>query len=76
MGGKRTEACGRCSMTSVVDFTSAERDSDEGEVRNPFGTDYIEVSEATMRRAAKPQLLLGRAKARLDAVAARITYGR
>lgn len=63
-------------MTSVVDFTSAEQDSDEREAKNPFGDSYIEIPEATMRKVAKPQLLLGRVKARLDAFATRITYGR
>jgi hypothetical protein len=69
--GKIREACGRCSMTSVVDV--AETDGEGG--ANPFDGDRIEVSEAAVRKAAFPAVWLGRAKTRLDQLATRLTYG-
>ncbi|WP_436911496.1 hypothetical protein [Halosimplex marinum] len=71
MAPKDTEACGRCSMTSVVDAAT-----DEGSDRDPFGDARIEVPEDEMRRVAKPQILLGRAKRKIDELATRLTYGR
>jgi hypothetical protein len=71
MGGKKTEACGRCSMTSVVGMTD-----DEGNDRDPFGEDRIEVRESELRKASFPAVYLGRLKRRLDEVATSLTYGR
>ncbi|QLH81598.1 hypothetical protein [Halosimplex pelagicum] len=73
MAPKDTEACGRCSMTSVV---SAASEGDDGSDRDPFGDARIEVPEDRLRRAAAPQVLLGRAKRRIDQLATKITYGR
>ncbi len=70
--GKIREACGRCSMTSVVDV--AETDEEEGG-SNPFEGARIEVSESAARKAAFPAVWLGRAKTRLDEIATRLTYG-
>ncbi|WP_458186387.1 hypothetical protein [Haladaptatus sp. NG-WS-4] len=70
MTGKRTEACGRCGLSSVVDATS------DGEPRDVYGDDRIEVSESEMRAVNGHAELLGRAKRRLDAFAERITYGK
>jgi len=72
MAPKDTEACGRCSMTSVV---SAASEGDDGG-RDPFGDARIEVPEDQLRRAATPQVLLGRAKRRIDQLATKLTYGR
>lgn len=72
MGGKDTEACGRCSMTSVVEMA----DDEEGERRDPFGEDRIEVSESDLRKASFPAVYLSRLKAKLDAFATSVTYGR
>ncbi|WP_436929404.1 hypothetical protein [Halosimplex halobium] len=72
MAPKDTEACGRCSMTSVVD---AANEGDGGD-RDLFGDARIEIPEDEMRRVAKPQILLGRAKRTIDEVATRLTYGR
>ena len=72
MDDKRTEACGRCSMTSVVSMT----EDGDGGGRNPFDGPRIEVSDAEMRRVSKHQVWLGRVKRRLDEVATRLTYGR
>jgi hypothetical protein len=68
MGGKIREACGRCSMTSVVDMV-------DGEDGGPFDGDRIEVSEADLRRAMFPAVALGRVKRRLNGYATRLTYG-
>ena len=73
MDDKRTEACGRCSMTSVVSMTA---DDEDGGGRNPFDGPRIEVSDAEMRRVGRHQVWLGRVKRRLDEVATRLTYGR
>jgi len=70
MGGKIREACGRCSMTSVVDMTD---DEDGG--RDPFGGARIEVAEADLRKVMFPAVWLGRAKRRLNEFATRLTYG-
>lgn len=69
MGGKDTEACGRCSMTSVVEMT------DDGEERDLFGEDRIEVDESDLRKASFPAVYLGRLKTRLDEFATAVTYG-
>ena len=73
MDDKRTEACGRCSMTSVVSMTE---DGEDAAGRNPFDGPRIEVSDAEMRRVNRHQVWLGRVKQRLDEVATRLTYGR
>lgn len=70
MAGKIREACGRCSMSSVVDMAG------DGDASNPFEGARIEVSEADLRKAAFPAVWLGKAKHRLDEVATRLTYGR
>ncbi|NHN46347.1 hypothetical protein G9464_01865 [Halostella sp. JP-L12] len=70
MDSDKSEACGRCSMTTVVDATDGEGGSD------PFDGERIEVDPDEMRAVAKPAILLGRVKDRLDAVATRLTYGR
>lgn len=70
MGGKIREACGRCSMSSVVDLTEGGEDG-----RNPFDGERIEVAEAQLRKAAFPAVWLGRVKDRLNEVATKVTYG-
>jgi hypothetical protein len=70
MDSNRSEACGRCSMTSVVEMTE-----DEGG-RDPYGEERIEVDESEMRVAAAPAVLAGRVKRKLDEFATRVTYGR
>jgi len=72
MDSDRSEACGRCSMTSVVDMTENEGGSDH----DPFGDERIEVSESEMRKAAAPAVFAGRVKQKLDEFATRVTYGR
>ncbi|WP_248895870.1 hypothetical protein [Haloplanus halobius] len=70
MGGKGTEACGRCAMSSVVDAAT-----EDGGDRDPFAGDRIEVAERDLRTVS-PAAWLGRVKRRLDAFATRLTYGR
>jgi hypothetical protein len=77
MGGKKTEACGRCAMSSVVDVSRSgdgDRD-DESRGRDPFGEARIEVDERQLR-AVSPGAWLDGVKGRLDEFATRITYGR
>lgn len=75
MGGERSEACGRCSMTSVVDMSQSEENEDRGG-RDPFGDARIEVAEGEMRKASPHVVALGAVKRRLDEFMTRITYGR
>ncbi len=65
----RTEACGRCAMSTVVDAV----DSDED--RDPFGDARIEVDEAAIRRVS-PAGVLADVKGWLDDAVHRLTYGR
>ncbi|MFC7026958.1 hypothetical protein ACFQJ5_04170 [Halomicroarcula sp. GCM10025324] len=66
---KDTEACGRCSMTTVVDATA------DGERTDPLGGDRIEVSDSEARLVS-PAAWLSGVKRRIDDVATRLTYGR
>jgi len=76
MGGKDTESCGRCAMSSVVSVASENEDGDGDERRrDPFGNARIEVDERQLR-AVSPAAWLGRVKRRLDEFATRLTYGR
>jgi hypothetical protein len=55
---KDTEACGRCSMTVVVDAV------DEAD-RDPFGDERIEVDQASMERVS-PEAWLSRLSMRVE----------
>ncbi|MBX0321873.1 hypothetical protein EGH21_02390 [Halomicroarcula sp. F13] len=66
--GKKTETCGRCSMTTVVDVS-------DGDGSSAFGSERIEVSDDEAR-AVSPGAWLSGVKRRLDDVATRLTYGR
>ena len=70
MSDERTEACGRCSMSSVVDLT------DDSADRDPFAGERIELSEDELRQASGHVVLLGRLKRRVDEIATSLTYGR
>jgi len=71
MGGKDTEACGRCAMSSVVSVTEGAGD----EERDPYADARIEVDEKRLR-AVSPGAWFGRVKRRLNDYAARLAYGR
>jgi hypothetical protein len=75
MGGKKSEACGRCAMSSVVDVAEEGDETDGGESRDPYGEERIEVTESELRKVS-PGAWLGKVKRRLDEVATRLTYGR
>ncbi|PGF16986.1 hypothetical protein CP556_13220 [Natrinema sp. CBA1119] len=77
MGGKKTEACGRCSMSTVVDVASSGDDDDGGgeATRDPFGESAIEVDDETLRRVS-PGAWAGRVTDRLDDLGRRLIYGR
>lgn len=68
-----TEACGRCSMTTVVDAADANRDGDG--TPEPFADDRIEVEEASIRRVSPVAWMRG-LTARLNAAVRQLTYGR
>lgn len=67
-----TEACGRCSMTTVVDAVNA--NSDEP-TRDPFGEKRIEIDESAVRRVS-PVAWMGNVTSRLNAAVRKLTYGR
>jgi hypothetical protein len=69
MSGDKTEACGRCSMTTVVDAAVEEGDHD------PFGEERIEVDESEFRRVS-PAVWLSGIGRRLNDAVRRLTYGR
>ncbi|SIR55880.1 hypothetical protein SAMN05421858_2810 [Haladaptatus litoreus] len=69
MGGKRTETCGRCGLSSVVDAAS------DGNERDIYGDERIEVSESEMRAVSRHTEFLGRVKNGLNSFAERLTYG-
>jgi len=66
-----TEACGRCSMTTVVDAVDA--NSDEG-MGDPFDGERIEVEESHVRRVS-PVAWMQNATSSLNAAVRRFTYG-
>lgn len=75
MGGKSREACGRCSVTTVIDATeSAEEGGDSG-AKNPFDGERIEVEESAMRTTAPHEFAVRRVKDRLDGVVTKLTWG-
>lgn len=73
--GKKTEYCGRCAMSSVIDFTDEETDDPDRSDRDPFGGDRIELDDAELR-ILSPSAWLGGVKQKMDDVATHLTYGR
>ncbi|ACM58279.1 hypothetical protein [Halorubrum lacusprofundi] len=69
------EACGRCSMTTVVGAVSGDRSAAERTERDPFAGERIEVEESSIRRIS-PGGILSDLKERFDAIGRRLTYGR
>ncbi|POG57042.1 hypothetical protein C5B90_08025 [Haloferax sp. Atlit-12N] len=67
MADPKREACGRCSMTTVVDATAS------GD-RDPLGGDRIELDESALRLASPTAWFAG-LSSRLDAAAQRFVYG-
>jgi len=75
MEDERSEACGRCSMTSVVNITADGKTAEELAARDPLGGPRIEIPEDELRRVSRPQVALGRLKDRLNALATEFVYG-
>lgn len=73
-----SEACGRCGVSSVVEMTTEETDSDgeDGSDHDPYGDEHITVSESELRVVAAPAAVLSRVRRMLDAVAVRVIHGR
>jgi len=71
----RTEACGRCSMSTVVGAVSGEQSAEERAGRDPFGDERIEVEESAIRRVS-PAGFLSDLKDRIDDLGRRIAYGK
>jgi len=69
---KDTEACGRCSMTVVVDAV----DEESGDrVHDPFGDDRIEVDQREMERV-NPEAWVGRVSAKVNDAVSQLVWGR
>lgn len=66
----KAEACGRCAMTTVIDVSDGDGDTD------PFGSDRIEVPEEKLRAISKHVVFFGELKTRLNQWATKLTYGR
>jgi hypothetical protein len=71
---KDTEACGRCSMTVVVDAVDGE-DGEGGGRRDPFGEERIEVDRREMERVS-PEAWMGRLSTRVNDAVSRFVWGR
>jgi hypothetical protein len=72
MGGKQKEACGRCSVTTVIDATEDEETSAE----NPFEGERIEVEEEQMRSVVRHEVLASKVTDKLDSFASRFVWGK
>ena len=68
---KDTEACGRCSMTVVVDAV----DDDEDRSQDPFDGERIEVDERELERVS-PEAWMGRVSSRVNEAVGRLVWGR
>ena len=78
MGGKKTEACGRCSVTTVMDAVESVDDGREvAESRgtNPFDGDRIELDEDEVTAVVRHEVFAARVKDRLDRIATKLIYG-
>lgn len=74
MGGKKTEACGRCSVTTVIDATDDK--SGESGAENPFDGERIEIKESQIRSVVPHEVFTARIRTRLDEWATKLTFGR
>ena len=68
---KDTEACGRCSMTVVVDAV----DDEEDRSQDPFDGERIEVDERELERVS-PEAWMGRVSSRVNEAVSRLVWGR
>jgi hypothetical protein len=73
MGGKDREACGRCSISTVLEAT--EDGDGDGGAESPFEGERIELAADEVRSVVRHEVLARRVKARLDALASRLIFG-
>jgi len=73
MGGKESEACGRCSVSTAVDVAHTD---EKEQPEQPFEGDRIEIEESTMRSVVRHEVFVGRVKDRLNQFAERVVFGR
>jgi hypothetical protein len=69
------EACGRCSMSTVVGAVNGDKDPEERARHDPFAGGRIEVDESSFRRIS-PGGFLSDLKDRVDALGRRLSYGK
>ena len=69
---KDTEACGRCSMTVVVDAVD---DDEENRPQDPFDGERIEVDERELE-CIPPEAWMGRVSSRVNEAVSRLVWGR
>lgn len=74
MSETQTEACGRCSMSTVVDAVDDDEQAESAE-RDPFGEKRIEIDDDQLRRVS-PAAWMARLTTRLNELAQKLTYGR
>lgn len=67
------EACGRCTMTTVVDMADGDGD---GGGSDPYGDERIEVDEDDLRLVSAHHVAVSRAKTWFDGLGQRLVYGR
>lgn len=71
----QTEACGRCSMSTVVGAVSEDVPPEEAAERDPFDGERIEIDESSIRRVS-PAGYLSDLKTRINEIGQRLTYGK
>ncbi|OYR41167.1 hypothetical protein DJ82_01130 [Halorubrum sp. Ib24] len=69
------EACGRCSMSTVVGAVNGDKDPEDRVEHDPFAGERIEVDESSIRRVS-PAGVLSDLKDRVDALGRRFSYGK
>ena len=74
-GAVEAEACGRCSMSTVVGAVAKDQSPEERAERDPFAGERIEVDESSIRRIS-PAGFLGDLKERVNELGRRIAYGK
>ncbi|WP_435073850.1 hypothetical protein [Halorubrum sp. HHNYT27] len=71
----QSEACGRCSMSTVVGAVNGDKDPAERAEHDPFAGERIEVTESSIRRVS-PAGFLADLKDRVDDLGRRLSYGK
>ncbi|WP_144798430.1 hypothetical protein [Halorubrum depositum] len=71
----QAEACGRCSMSTVVGAVNGGKEPEERADHDPFVGERIEVDESSFRKIS-PGGFLSDLKDRVDALGRRLSYGK